>query len=192
MILNFYNINEYDYKIEFHDINLFVEKNNYSSFQYLYSVNVNSTFNKKYLLNLNYESFKKFLYTCISIGDSSTSKTNFEAQCIQLINKYYTYSPTESRHLFNHKLGNLLLFNSKFCNFEYLKKIEKIFMENINQANEQNIDPIYEIKYLLIIVKNLLVMTRISPQSNYNFDNTNNKILFTDEIFLEFIFDYYN
>ena len=132
-------------------------------------------------MDIDYWDFENFIKECLEMGSELINKNDWEVSVIQIIEKYdSTQNPSLKMYL-NKKLGNLILFNPQYKNFDYLRKLEKFFY-SYSQPNsyfKQN----SQIKYLLILVNNLVEIKtspiKIKRQKPQPVD------------LMDFIFDYY-
>lgn len=186
MKLIFENINGKNYIIKFHEIFMYLENN---TMQYIFNI-ITSGFSKKYLYEFTLDEFKNFIKSCIVLGDNYLTRFEFEAQITQLIETYGHYPDVGTRLILDKKIGNLLLFNHQYFDFPYLKNLEKHFY-SVPKTNiitgESGLKQNLEIKYLLIILSNLMYVSVNdyinSEQMSESFENFN---------LLDFIFDHYD
>lgn len=185
MKLIFENINGKKLLIKFHE--LFMYRDN-DSLQYLFNI-ITPGFSKKYLYEFKLEEIWKFIKSCLELGENYLDRFDFESRIIQLVCKYDEYSDVGTRLILDKKIGNLLLFNHKFIDFPYLKKIEKHFYSvpktnffNGTSGLEQN----QEIKFLIIIINNLKNVIIEDPFYNKHINTCEGFKL------IDFIFDYYD
>jgi hypothetical protein len=185
MKIIFENINDKNYFIKFHETFMYVDND---SLQYLFNLSTPG-FSKKYLCDFKLDDFKNFVKLCIELGENKLDRFDFESRIIQLVEKYNEYPDVGTRLLLDKKIGNLLLFNHKFTDFSYLKKLEKHFY-TVPKTNYimgfSGLIQNKEIKYLLILINNLMDVKIDELYNNQMFNTCDNFRL------LDFIFDYYD
>lgn len=177
--------------IELHDVHLYMESTKSlegKQMKYLFNLS-GPYFSKKYLIDINFEEFKEFIKECLEYGHNSLNQYDFEISIIQILEKYSSLETNSNLRLFlNKKIGNLLLFNSQFKKFNYLKKLEKYFFSYSDfQTDNIYIKQNSQIKYLLILINNLVEL-----KSNViKIKSPIYKPILHESDKLDFIYDYY-
>jgi hypothetical protein len=168
-----------------HDVHLYMES---KQMKYLFNIS-GPCYYKKYLLDINYLDFKEFIKECLDYGPNPLNQNDFEMSIIQIIKKYPNQEINSNLRLFlNKKLGNLILFNSQFKNFYYLKKLEKFFSIYSNfQTDNMQIKQNSQIKYLLILINNIVEL----KSNNIRIKSSVGKPSLHEPNWLDFIYDYY-
>jgi hypothetical protein len=144
------------------------------SFEYLFILK-ESQITKSIIIKIDLNDFKEFIKSCLITNPNKESRINFELDIITLISKY-CHSDAITRKIICIMIGRLLLYNINYRNFYYLRKLELFFHEDL------------EIKYLIILVNNLLecksnLQLKLPQNNNISFKNIN---------ILDFVFDYYS
>jgi hypothetical protein len=151
--------------------NVFIDIITKNDFSYLFILK-QTQITKCYIMKIDKNDFIEFIKSCLYSKPNKETRINFELDIITLISKY-TQSDGITRKVICIMIGRLLLYNINYRNFYYLGKLELFFHEDL------------EIKYLIILVNNLLECTLNLPQNNTkpSFKNIN---------ILDFVYDYYS
>ena len=170
------NIDVYNHIVKFNS--LFIDMNKTlktqdKSFNYLFILKENKIYGS-YLINIDMNDFKNFIMLCLETTLNISTKTNFELDIISLIAKFNSSNITTQK-IICIMIGRLILYNIKYKNFYYLRKLELFFHY------------IVEIKYLLILITNL---TECKPK--YNISKRPSLDTLQDSDIIDFIFDYYS
>lgn len=158
-----------DHNIKLNSVFIYIISKN--MFEYLFIIK-ETQITKSYIVKIDKNDFIEFIKSCLNSKPKKESRTNFELDIITLITKY-CHSEGITRKVICIMIGRLLLYNINYRNFYYLRKLELFFHEDL------------EIKYLLILVNNLLECTLNLPLNNTkpSFKNIN---------ILDFVYDYYS
>ena len=197
MKMQFDNIKSFDYTVEFHDVHLYYDDGDDEKMEYLFCINKVSpkVLNKKILMPIDTKQFVQFVKDCLEYPQENLSKTDFEINIIQLIDKYNNNYSLDILNIINIKLGNLLLSHIKFKNFDYLRNLEKQFCSHNKLANTADVQYFNsQICYLIIMLNNLVsVKKNQKDNQNYKIKKLQIKKLEKDNIcYLDFIFDYWS
>lgn len=164
------NINVCNHIVKFSPIYIDLIKNK-NKFTYLFILNYYKIC-RNYLIDINMDDFTNFLNLCLETPIMSKStRINFELDIISLVNKYINATDTITRKVACIVIGRLLLSNIKYKNFSYLKKLELYFYEE------------NEIKYLIIMINNLIECTKYDIAIKPSIKDIN---------MIDFVFDYYS
>ena len=167
-----------------HDVHLYMEP---TQMKYLFDITGHDN-NKKYLIGINYEDFKDFIKECLEYGPNLLNLNDFEISIIQIIEKYSSIDLNSNLRLFLiKKLGNLILFNSQYKNFNYLKNLDKYFTSYSDfPTDNTNFKQSLQIKYLLILINNMIELKSNKIKIEHLVFHQQEPIHF-----LDFIYDFY-
>ena len=180
IIINDFNCK--NYMIHFHPVFIWntdenLSKNN-NKFKYLFILNYSQQ-QQKFMITQDKNNFREFIKECIQYPMIKKSVTDFEVDVIFLISKFFdSYNNNKDenmkRKVILYMLGSLLLFNIKYKNYDYLRKLE-LFFSHTNTYEDECI------KFLIIMMNNL---NKITIEDTYD-----KNLLSIDMI--DFAFDYY-
>ena len=200
MKMQFDDIKSFGYTIEFHDVHLYYNNDDDEEMEYLFCLNKGAPniLNKKILMPIDTKQFVQFVKDCLEYPSENLSKSDFEINVIQLIDKYNNNYSLDILNLINIKLGSLLLSHIKFKNFDYIKKVEKQFGSQNKLANTADVQYFNsQICFLIIILNNLVSVNKIQKtNNNYKIKKSQltqiNQIKTENFDYLDFIFDYWS
>jgi hypothetical protein len=200
MKMQFDDIKSFEYTVEFHDVHLYYNNDDDEQIEYLFCLNKGapSILNKKILMPIDTKQFVQFVKDCLEYPVENLSKSDFEINIIQLIDKFNNNYNLDILNLINIKLGSLILSHIKFKNFDYLKKVEKQFGSQNKLANTADVQCFNsQICYLIIILNNLVNVNKIQ-KNNHNYQIKKSQLTQINQIkienfdYLDFIFDYWS
>jgi predicted YcjX-like family ATPase len=170
--------------LSFNDVNII--HNGINNLKYLFNVKM-KFITKKMLLDVDKKAFIKFIEECLGYGIDGLNVDDFETKIIQLVSKYKNNKNIGFRLLLNKKIGNLILSNIKHTNSDYLSKslINTRLCEIVNDLLDDDLDNLHfnQIKYIIIMINNLMEITEISTNID-TYKNSKFNIL-------DVIYDYY-
>ena len=197
--MQFDNIKSFEYTVEFHDVHLYYNNDDDEKMEYLFCLNKGAPniLNKKILMPIDTKQFVQFIKDCLEYPVENLTKTDFEINIIQLIDKYNSNYSLDILNLVNIKLGSLLLSHIKFKNLSYLKKVEKQFGSQSKLANTADVQCFNsQICYLIIMLNNLVSVGKIQ-KNNHNYQIKKSQLVQMNQLntenfdYLDFIFDYW-
>jgi hypothetical protein len=200
MKMQFDNIKSFEYTVEFHDVHLYYNNDDDEKMEYLFCLNKGAPniLNKKILMPIDTKQFVQFIKDCLEYPVENLTKTDFEINIIQLIDKYNSNYSLDILNLVNIKLGSLLLSHIKFKNFSYLKKVEKQFGSQSKLANTADVQCFNSQICFLIIMLNNLISVEKKQKNNHNYQIKKSQLEQMNQIntenfdYLDFIFDYWS
>lgn len=158
-----------DHMVKFN--NVFIDIITKNDFSYIFILK-ETQITKCYIMKIDKNDFIEFIKSCLITSPNKETRINFELDIITLISKY-NQSDEITKKIICIMIGRLILYNINYKSFYYLRKLELFFHEDL------------EIKYLIILINNLLECKLNLPQKY-------DKPVFKNINILDFTFDYYS
>jgi len=166
--------NNQRYIVNFHEVHLYHKNNN--KLQYLF---IHPIFKyKKYIIDIDYYDFKNFIIKCSENEYKIKLNIDVKIEYKKLTEQIISCKDIDLRLYLCQKLGELIFFNYHHKDVFDIKSIYVLFtsLDNDNiDINSFNC----QIRYLIIMINNLLDIEHNIIRDNYKFD------------MLDFIYDYY-
>lgn len=166
--------NNINYIIKFHEVHLYSKKNN--KFQYLFIHPIYKY--KKYIIDIDYYDFKNFIIMCSKNEYIIKLAIDVKIEYKKLTDKIISCKDIDSRLILCQQLGELIFFNYHHKDVFDIKNIYVLFTSQNNDNNLLNLFNC-QIRYLIIMINNLLDIEFNIIRDNYDFN------------ILDFIYDYY-
>jgi hypothetical protein len=169
-----FNNNNQKYIVKFHEVHLYYKKNN--KLQYLFVHPIYKY--KKYIIDIDYYDFKNFIIKCSVNEFTIKLASDVKIEYKNLTDKIISCKNIDSKLNLCQKLGELILFNYHHKDVFDIKNIYILFTSLNNDdilLNSFNC----QIRYLIIMINNLLSIDKNMNRDNYEFN------------MLDFIYDYY-
>jgi hypothetical protein len=169
-----FNNNNINYIIKFHEVHLYYKNNN--KLQYLF---IHPIFKyKKYIIDIDFYEFRNFIIKCSENEYNIKLASDVKIEYKKLTEKLISCKDIELRLYLCQKLGELIFSNYHHKDVFDIKNIYVLFTSLNNEDTFINLFNC-QIRYLIIMINNLLDIEQNIIRDNYKFD------------MLDFIYDYY-